>query len=1790
MKVKSLITLFLASTALLFLDSCSRESPIKENTGLKNNHSRVFISKNPFKDPQAFLDSMANTAVVESDTIPDTLTVTVNDTVHLLGMLPRFVDKIYRFQWNLTKANGKDSTIRVNVEDYGKPITWTYAKEGLYHPVFIAFDGNNASDTAGSGSKRSYVKVIDTYPVLGVPKDTLWTSHDGDVEFGILAADTFGTIKSLKIDLDASGKDSAQTWKYSQEGDSLFITIKNNKKYIDSLGNQTIYVIIEDDDGNVAKDSVYLHFNKPPTLRVISPLDGSSYDISKLFQFFYESTDEDNPQDLRFYIYAKPAEKGRPPKTAFTSDDLIADGINSTVFEPVNAEGKNAIALINKPGTELTGIIYWEMYVTDGYDIVRTSRIKDTDSTDRAMKFSYANLSASFGIFSGTAKYEGRDSHAGIRIEFNNGSKVFTGFTDKNGNYSVKVDFGDYEVRASSDTIREYQHAFQYNLSVGLGFDDESVEDLILKDTTSPALVVKSLDTLNVREIPISIFTKDLASRVGPITAKFDDQEQALTCTPADSVAPLKNCNLALVDMLDGKHVLEISAKDKAGNVSLHKDTIYVMGTNLDLDVNGKQKDRIGDKAESSLIFTIQVSDAFPVADKVELNWTVEEDSHTETLDLDEDGKASYTLKYVDIAKAQIGKDYIMSASYKSNGADITKEVAFGILGEDPTVIFTKPGKDTKITKNDPVEFEIVAYPGDEHPITNKIWDCSKAKLAAGFNCPADGSSSAILAFSDYDQQEISVTITSDDPSITSTDKAIVEVIKDPPTINLSTNEKSNEHKINSKINVDLVANDKFGTVNEIKWGCGTGAMIVLSSNVNISAPAKEITKSVEVQMPGREADGMKFKCAFEAIDDDGESSGDTLTFIPLIDLPTIQVSPKRDTVKIKSTQKIKAIGKDKLGKIVKYEYACDDDLKELKNPSWNGLSGTELEVLMPEYATNYFCVIQVTDDDDNTARDTTSYKVVVGRPSVEATVNYKQVTIRDVVELNAYAQDSLGYIKSYEWGCGPKGTANIGFTTMSDKTPRMEMAMPAEPYDNYLCIIKVTDDDGNIAMDTTESIQIIQAPPTVTVSNKKLTIRPKYNIALGATASDNNGLPSDPGEIIKREWSCGVPEEIEKNWKVVSEFDTTWKAPDVENKRFICIARATDNDSLTALDTMTFSFSVKEPEITVADHSIYVVQGDEFTLDARINDVWQGIDWFRWDCYDAETKKTMETAPNRFIDVTTFDVIKDTSYSMKGKDMYCVVTAKETSTKAEFTDTTYVNIMKNYPTGVISAADTVYIWSGDEKQNNEARYFYSPSWGGFCSKRGDLSSSNSPQAFYWTFSNVAGRSYKGNSDGSMDTSLAQFNSAFIRSKTEGTMTITLEYRDSVSSIVTESFLVKHRAPEVSRTVYFKKAWQNLGQDTVIETSAANTAPAFINVGNKSIVAYMTQTKAIKVASYEGNEWKTIGNITSSDSITTIKLATDGTDLYIATLTNAGKLLVWKSVNATSDPSSLGSISNVKEPDLLVDPKGKKPVVLYIGNGGTDNGKPKIAKYNSTWSTESITSNSTSAKHIEIKAAFNSDGSKLYVAALDTSNAAFTARIYIMNNLAKAGNPAATMTEINKLSVAVDGTSLYVAYMNRNKDKTYVRRYAISSTSLSNGTDLNDFEGMLRSYHTSIVAKNGIVYLAIDDKGKPNQAQTHVYRYENNAWHYHGENQLPYFGSQFYETKGYYLRGSSPTLSMDSEGNIYVVMLTRVQKMYKYPDDLDNTEQVGNDDNNGPMVMKYIANNWKVTPTTCEEK
>ena len=107
------------------------------------------------------------------------------------------------------------------------------------------------------------------------------------------------------------------------------------------------------------------------------------------------------------------------------------------------------------------------------------------------------------------------------------------------------------------------------------------------------------------------------------------------------------------------------------------------------------------------------------------------------------------------------------------------------------------------------------------------------------------------------------------------------------------------------------------------------------------------------------------------------------------------------------------------------------------------------------------------------------------------------------------------------------------------------------------------------------------------------------------------------------------------------------------------------------------------------------------------------------------------------------------------------------------------------------------------------------------------------------------------------------------------------------------------------------------------------------------------------------------------------------------------------------------------------------------------------------------------------------------------------------------------------------------------------------------------------AYHIHFAIHNGIIYAALDDNGRSTLSQVHVYRYENNKWHLHGENQLPYFNTVFYKRNSYYLRGSNPMLAIDGSGKIYLSMIAR-----------ENAG--GNNRNNGPLVMKYVADNWEI--------
>lgn len=1753
-----LITVFFLTIASF--SGCSRESSLKENVNLKNNHSRVFAFNTPIEDPQAFADSMANT-VFEADTIPDTLTVTVNDTVYLIGLLPYNVEKIYRFQWTLTKKNGKDTTI---IGNNARPQAWAYANAGIYEPKFVAFDGNNATDTAGTATRKAIIQVIDTKPTLIVPKDTLWTKHDGMITFPILASDSFGTVTNIKVDLDAAGKkDSAKTWKFEtfEDNDSLYITIKNDASKVDSLGNQKIYVIAIDDDGNETKDSVNLHFNRIPRLKVIYPMDGARHNIADRFYFYYEGEDDDNPQDLQYFIYAQVSKNGQPPQKAFTEDDLIAENFTSNIFEPRNSKGDNIITLINNPSKELTGRIYWDMYVTDGYDVVRIDRISTGEKTSRPWSFYIGDLSSTQGTFSGVAKYEGRTTHAGIHVSYSNGNKTFDSYTDAKGNYTIKVDAGPYIATASSDSLREFKPAVQKDLYVDPG-SIVKVDEMLLKDTVAPVLLVKNLDTLTSREYDFSIYARDLGSFLDTVTAAIDGKAQTLNCSKSDDNAVF-NCPLALSGLMDGEHQFNYSAKDKAGNTTtLPTQTIVVKATSMTLNVNGAQNARIG--TDGKLDFTAKVIGAYPAADSVTWTWDVGNGTITKKTKVLDDGSTTHSLSYDDISSTTPDNDYFMTAEYKSNGANVKAQVKFGTLGENPSIIFTEPAFDDTVSLNDPVHFKVETYLGKTSTALNVEWTCTGSASA----CPAKDVKEADMSFNTVGEHTIKVTVKDqDDNSATATTTVIV--ISDPPSINATTESNSNEYKINSIVTVKTSASDKFGTINTIKWGCSNG-MVAFDHDTTFSVPQKSVSDiPLKVQLPGVEV--ANHRCIFKAIDDDGEEGLDTLIFATLLDLPTVTLNTQRDTVKINSNQTIKANATDKLGIITQYDIACDDNLAELKNPAWDPMSGSETIVRMPSTATAaYYCVVQVTDDDGNTARDTATYKVIVGLPTVTAYSNYSRVTIKDVIELNAHAQDSLGTIVKYEWGCGSASAENIGFTYSSTTTPRTNMTMPSTPQNGYRCIARVTDDDGNTARDTV-SIDIILAPPSVTVANKNLTVREGFNIALNATASDNNNLPSDPGSVAKREWSCATPEQINSKWKTVSDYDTVWKAP-APQVIFYCVARVTDNDGNTTNDTINISFTTDIPIIRVKDELLYVNPGDAFTLDASVNSAWQGIDWFTWECKDKASGKTMEKSVPKYDykkNGESFTIGKDSTYSEQGKDMYCIISAQETSGKDVLSDTAEVRILQFHPQGVITAADTVYLWSGDEAVNDEALYFYTPGWGGFNSIMGELGNENA-QDFWWRFSNVDGNFYQGNKDGSLDTSIAEFNTAFVRKTHEGSMTIYLDYRDSTTTTPSLSFYNRHRADEVSRKVYFRKAWQNQSSDTIIASSTMNTPPVLTLVNDKPVVAYLESKTKVTVTTLRNGAWTNIASVNTTDSVSTIRLVTNGSDLFLGLLESTGNFSVYKSTGATSAFASMGDaftgilgaqlvVRASELPHIVILKNADQKIYLYDYDGSEWS---KNTKFNVFPGTDQFR---------EVDAVFNDDG-QLTVVGVNKSYTAYYGLYSANFTLIK--NNGFSATDVSKINLASSGSSIYMGFLSRNVNTygPYVFQGTYKTGEINwdkNGLVKKPlYEGYI-AYHISLAVRNGILYAAIDDNGRPTLSQVHVFRYEDNKWHFHGENQLPYFSTVFYDDNKYYLRGSCPTLAIDGSGKIYLSMLAR--------------ENAGGKNlYNGPLVMKYVADNWEI--------
>jgi hypothetical protein len=212
-----------------------------------------------------------------------------------------------------------------------------------------------------------------------------------------------------------------------------------------------------------------------------------------------------------------------------------------------------------------------------------------------------------------------------------------------------------------------------------------------------------------------------------------------------------------------------------------------------------------------------------------------------------------------------------------------------------------------------------------------------------------------------------------------------------------------------------------------------------------------------------------------KAVDAGNTTWRDTFKLWVILDAPKANAG-NDTTISINDSFTIHGSGNDRFGRIVKYRLDANDDgtfedrsttpiVKRLKASSIPG---------------DYNVVLQVEDDDGNKTNDTMVVHVLLDPPVANAG-NDTTVLINSQITLHGSARQEFGTIVKWEWNINNSGfvRTSTGDTTIT--TPDSDISV-------YPCILRVTDDDGNIGKDTV-NLQVLAWSALGTGMNKGVTV-----------------------------------------------------------------------------------------------------------------------------------------------------------------------------------------------------------------------------------------------------------------------------------------------------------------------------------------------------------------------------------------------------------------------------------------------------------------------------------------------------------------------------------------------------------------------------------------------------------------------------------------------------------------------------------------------------------------------------
>jgi hypothetical protein len=168
-------------------------------------------------------------------------------------------------------------------------------------------------------------------------------------------------------------------------------------------------------------------------------------------------------------------------------------------------------------------------------------------------------------------------------------------------------------------------------------------------------------------------------------------------------------------------------------------------------------------------------------------------------------------------------------------------------------------------------------------------------------------------------------------------------------------------------------------------------------------------------------------------------------------------------------------------------------------------------------------------------------------------------VSVNDTIRLHAVASDSFGgSIAKWEWSIN-----GVGYPQPS--SGNLTIVAPADSNSNFLCAVRVTDNDG-LSMADTMIVNVVLDPPAAFAGNDTMVAR-NSQVTLHGTASQQFGT------IVKWEWDINNSGFVQ-----TSTGDTTFTTPDSAIAVYPCILRVTDDDGQTGEDTVFLQVGISGP------------------------------------------------------------------------------------------------------------------------------------------------------------------------------------------------------------------------------------------------------------------------------------------------------------------------------------------------------------------------------------------------------------------------------------------------------------------------------------------------------------------------------------------------------------------------------------------------------------------------------------